>query len=99
MTTQEFSSRMHHHISPVLNRPDKERRAEGVVDDERNMVSVRHFGHRLNIGHIGVGIAEGLSIDRLCIRPNGRLERHEVVYIDDGVGDALCSERVRDKVE
>ena len=99
MTAQEFRCRVDHHISPVLEGPDEERRAEGVVDDKRNMVSVRHFGHRLNIGHIGVGIAEGLGIDSLRIRSYGRLERHEVVNINDGVGNALCGKRVRNEVE
>ena len=72
---------------------------EGVVDDEDDAVAVGYFGDALEVGHVGVGIAEGLGIDDLGLGAYGCFEGLEVVDVDDGVGDALRGEGVGDEVE
>ena len=83
----------------MLYRADEERCAEGVVDDERNVVLVGNGCHCLKVGDIRVGVAEGLGIYHLGVGLYGCLQGFEVVHVDDGVGDALCGERVGYEVE
>ena len=72
---------------------------EGVVDDEDYAVAVGNLGDALEVGHVGVGIAEGLGIDDLSLGAYGCFEGLEVVDADDGVGDALRGEGMSDEVE
>ena len=72
---------------------------EGVVDDEHDAMAVGHLGYGLQMGHVAIGVAEGLGIDHLGVGLDGRLERLQVVYVQDGVADALRREGVGDEVE
>ena len=58
-----------------------------------------HGGQGVDVGHVAVGIAEGLGIDHLGVGLDGCLEGLKVVHVDDGVADALCGQRVGDEVE
>ena len=44
---------------------------EGVVDDEDYAVAVGNLGDALEVGHVGVGITEGLGIDDLSLGAYG----------------------------
>jgi len=90
---------MNYDVGPMLNRTNQVRRAECIVDDEGDAMSMRHSSHALDIGHIGIWIAEGLGIDGLRVGSYSGLEGSQVIDLDDGIRDALRSQRVRDEVE
>ena len=83
----------------MLNGTDEVGSAEGVVDDEGNVVAVGYDSDGLDVGDVGVGIAEGLGVYDFCVGTDGGLKCLQVVHIDDGVGDALGGQCVADEVE
>ena len=99
MTADEFGSRMHHHISAVLDRTNKVGSAESVIDNEWNAVAVSHLSDSVEVGYIRIRVAEGLGIHRLGIWANCLFERFEVVDIHNRVANALSLERVSNQIE
>ena len=98
MTTNELSGRMDHDVGPMLQRTNQIRRAESVVHDEDDAMTMGHLGHTLKVQHVTIGIAESLGVYYFCVGFDGSLKSCEVVYFNDGVGDALCGEGVGYKV-
>ena len=72
--------------------------AEGVVDNEGDAVLVSHSSHAFQVEHVAVGVAESLGIYNFCVGLDGSLEGVEVVYIYNGISDALRSQRVGNQV-
>ena len=58
----------------MLKRSDEERRTEGVVDNQWDVVAMGHLGYGIDVEHVAVRIAESLSIDQLGIRLNSILQ-------------------------
>ena len=83
----------------MFNRPDKVRRTERVVDDERYAVTVRHGGYGLDVQYVAVRVAESLCIDRLRLRTDGALDGIGVINLYNGVRNALRGQCVGDQVE
>ena len=54
--------------------PEEGRRAEGAVDDERDAVPVRDLRDGVDVGDVGVGIAEDLGVQQLRVLLDGLLE-------------------------
>ena len=90
MSANKLCGRVYHHISAMLDRTNKERRAKGVIYNKGYVVTVSHFGHCLKIGHVGVRITKSFGIHHLGIGLDSSLERFKVVYINNGVGNTLC---------
>ena len=82
----------------MLDRSDKVRRAEGVVDYERQTVSVSDFGESVDVGNVAVGIAEGLDVDRLGVRLNCCCDFLEVMNINEGRFNSVERKGVREKI-
>ena len=99
VAADEFCSRMHHDVSPVFNGADEIRRAEGVVNDEDDVVAVGHLCHGLQVRDVGIGVAKRFRVNHLRVRADDSLQRLRVVDVDDGVADALRGQRVRDEVK
>ena len=70
----ELRGGLHDHIRPVLQRPEQVRGGKGVINDNRQVVSMGDRGYGLEIRQIGVGVAEGLEEDQFGGIPDGRLE-------------------------
>ena len=75
MTAKELGGRVHDDVRAVLDGTNQIRRAEGVVDHKRNAVTVCNVGHRADVGHVAVGIAQRLDENRLGVVLNGVLKR------------------------
>ena len=99
MSANELGGRMYHNISTMLDRTNQVGCAKGVVDNQGDVVLVGYSCQGVDIGDIAIGIAEGLSIDGLGVRTNGSLNSSEVVYLNNRISNALCSQSVGYQVE
>ena len=70
----ELGGGVHYYVGSVLYRAEQERRSKGVVNDKRDVVSVGDVSHCLYVYEVGVGVAEGLYEDELCLRADGLLK-------------------------
>ena len=62
---------------------------DGVIHDERDLVIVGDLGDGRDIEDIGYGVAEGLAVEGLRIRPDGVLPGLRVIRVlDEGDVDA-----------
>ena len=95
MTAKELGGRVHDDVRAVLDGTNQIRRAEGVVDHERNAVAVRDVGNRTDVSHVAVGITQRLDENRLGVVLNGVLKRLGQ-RIDKGSRHAELRQRVRE---
>ena len=77
---------------------DQVRRAEGVVDDQRNAVLVGNFSDGVDVGNVGVGVAQRLQIDGLGVGLDGVLHFGQIVSVDKGGGHAELGQGVLQQV-
>ena len=71
------------------------RRGDGVVDDQRHAVLVGDRRHALDVEHVVAGVADGLAVEGLGVRPHRGPPRVEVVgVVDEGHVDAQLRQRV-----
>ncbi len=94
MTAQELSGRVYHDVGTVLKRTDKVWSTECVVYYEWYTVLMSHSSHTLQVEHVAVRIAECLGIHHLGVRLDSSLKSVQIVHVDDGVANALSSQRV-----
>ena len=80
---------MHHDICTVLDRTDQERRAECVVNHQRQTVLMRDLCYGVDIRNIRIRVAECFQIDCLRVLADCTLDFCEVVRIDEGRLDAV----------
>src|SRR5262245_64881444 len=59
---------MHHDVRPMLKGPAQIWGSKGVVNNEREIVLVRHVSDRLDVEHISPGIADSLPIEQFGLR-------------------------------
>ena len=97
MSADELGGRMNHHVCTVFDGTE-DNWGEGVVDNHYDVVFVCNLSDGIQIGHVAVGISEGLHIDSLGVGLNGIFQCLKVVDIDDSVGDTLCAECVGDEI-
>ncbi len=99
VAADELSSGVNNDISAVLNRTDEVRGTEGVVDYERQTVLMCDGGNGVDVGDVGVGVAERLQIYRLGVVLNSRLHLIEMVGVDKKkcrcrIGGSVCASRL-----
>ena len=99
VAADELRGGLHHDVGAVLQRAEQVRGGEGVVDDKRQVVLVRDVGDGLDVGQVGVGVAEGLDVDELRVVLDGILEVLRVARLHEGGGHAIARERVAQQVE
>ena len=85
---------MHDDVRAVLNGTNPEGGPEGVVDEQREAVGVGNFGQRVNIGNVGIGIAQRFNEEGFRIGPDGRRDFLNVMDIDKGCLHAVQGEGV-----
>ncbi len=62
VSADKFGGRMHNNIRTVLKRAHEVWRRKRTVNDKRQIVGMGDFCHCLNVGNLGVGIAERFYI-------------------------------------
>ena len=70
VAADELGGAVQHNIRAVLQRADKERRSERVVDHQRDAVRVGEIRECLDVGNVAVGVAQRLDVERLGVRPD-----------------------------
>ena len=98
MAAQELGGGMDHDVGAVLDGPDQVGGAESVVDDQRQAVAVGQIGQGVDVGNVGVGVAQGLDVQGLGVVLNGGLHRGKVVDVDEGGLDAVERQGVGQQV-
>ena len=81
---------MNHDVSTVLDRADEIWSAEGIIDNQWDVVAMSNLCQLIDISYIRVRISEGLCIESFGIVLNGCLYLLEVARIHDGVAYTLC---------
>ena len=99
MAADELGRGLDHDVGAVLQRAEQVRGGEGVVDDHRQMMLVGNCGDGLEVGQVGVRIAEGLEVDELGVLLDGVLELLRILGGDEGGGDAVTRQGVTQQVE
>ena len=98
MSTQELSGRVYYDVGTMLQWTDQVWGTEGVINDEWDAILVSNSSHTLKVEHIAVRVTEGLGIYYFCVGLDGSLERSQIVYIHDGIGNALGSQCMGNEV-
>ena len=80
---------MDDNISSMLDRTDQVRSTERIIDDQRDIMTVSHLRHSIDIGNIRIGIAERFDIHRFRILPDSSLQRLQVIDIYNRMSNAL----------
>ena len=76
-------------VRAEVQRPGEGGGGDGVIHDERDLVVVGDLGDGRDIEDIGYGVAEGLAVEGLRIRPDGVLPGLRVIRVlDEGDVDA-----------
>ena len=99
MAADELGGGFHNDVGAVLQRAEQVRGGEGVVHDHRQVVLVGDGGDGLEVGQVGVRVAEGLEVDELGVLLDGVLELLRVLGGDEGGGDAVARQGVAQQVE
>ena len=95
----ELGGGMDDDVGAVFDRTDQIRGSEGVVDDQRNVVRVRQFGERLDVGNVAVRVAERFDEDGFGFGTDRGLDFFEVVDVDQARLDSVTGECVGEEVE
>ena len=82
----------------MLNGLDEAGGAEGVVDDQGQAVGVGNLRDSVDIGDIGVGVAQGLQINGLGVGPDGGGELLQIVGVHKCSGHAELRQGVGQQV-
>ena len=99
VAADELGGGFHNDVGAVLQRAEQVRGGEGVVHDHRQVVLVGDGGDGLEVGQVGVRVAEGLEVDELGVLLDGVLELLRVLGGDEGGGDAVARQGVAQQVE
>ena len=85
-------------VGTMLQRTEQIRGTEGVVDDNRQTVLLGDLGDGVDVGDVGVGVAERLEIDDRGAVLDGALDLFQVMRIDKRGLDAKLGERMLQQV-
>ena len=84
VAADELGGGVDHDVRAVLDGPDQIGGAEGVVDDQGQAVLVGNGRDGVDVGNVGVGVAQGLQIDGLGVGLNGVFHLLKVVGVHKG---------------
>ena len=89
VSTDKFGGGMDDDIGAVFDRADQVRCTECIIHDQRDIMTVGHLRHSIDIGNIRIRIAERFDIHYFRILPDGSLQRLRVVYIYNRMSNTL----------
>ena len=98
VSADELGRGMHHDIRAVLKRAEEVRGAEGVVDHDGQTVLLGDFGNGVDVGNVGVRVAERFKVNDGGVVFDGAFDLCEVVGIDEGGFNAELRKRVLEQV-
>ena len=98
MSADELGGGVYDDVGSVFDGSNQEGRAEGVVHNHDGTMAVSYLGDAVDIGHIGVGVAEGFDDHGLGVRTESSLNGFKVGGVDDGGFNALRAQRVLQQV-
>ena len=98
MAADELGCGVNDDVGTMLQRTEQIRGAEGVVDDNRQTVLLGDLGDGVDVGDVGVGVAERLEIDDRGVVLDGTLDLFQVMGIDKRGLDAKLGERMLQQV-
>ena len=98
VSAEELGRRFDDDVGAVFERPEQVRRGEGVVDDHRQPVAVSDRRNRLEVGQVGIGVAESLEVDEPGAIGDRRLQGGVVGDVDERGGDPVARQRVAQQV-
>ena len=87
VAAEEFRRRLDYDVRAVFKGPDVVRRADRVVDDQRNAVLVRNFRKGLDVEDVTLGIGDALAVQGAGAVVDERAPRFGVVRILDESDD------------
>ena len=74
VAADELCSGVYHDVSAVLDRAEQVRSCKGAVNYQRDTVLVSDLCEGLDVGYVGVRVAQGLNVQRLGVLVDSRLE-------------------------
>ena len=98
VSSDEFGSRVHHHVSSVLNRTDKIGCAESIVHNEKRAVFVGDSGNCVEVGHITVWITECRPVNYFSIWPYSLAEGFCIIEIYNCVLNPAGTQVIDDEI-
>lgn len=98
VAANELSCGVDDDVGAVLQRAEQIRGAEGVIDDDWQTMLLGDHGDSVDVGDVGVGVAERLEIDDRGVVLDGPLDLFQVMGIDEGGLDAKLGERMLQQV-
>ena len=99
VATDELGGGVDDDVRAVLEWTEQVRGTEGVVDDDRETMLLGDLGNRIDIGDIGIGVAERLKVDGRGVVLDGALDLLEVVRVNEGHVHAELRDGVLEEVE
>ena len=88
MAAEVLGERMHDDIGAVLDGPAQIGRRHGVVDDERNAMSMRDVGEVLEVGDVAERVADRFAVDGLGAAVDLPLEGLRITVVGEAHLDA-----------
>ena len=98
MAADELGCGVDDDVGTMLQRAEQIRGAESVVDDNRQTVLLGDLGDGVDVGDVGVGVAERLEIDDRGVVLDGALDLVQVMSVDKRGLDAKLGERMLQQV-
>ncbi len=98
MTANELGRRVNYNIRTIFNRPDQIRSCKGIIDYQRNPVSMGNTGNPLNIGYIRIRIPQGFDENRFGILLNRRLYSGIIRRIHKSSRDSILRQGMGKKI-
>lgn len=84
VAADELGGRVDNDVRAVLDRTDQVRSAEGVVDDQRDVVLVGNLGDGVDVGNVRVGVTQRLQIDGAGVLLDSAFDLGQVMGVDKG---------------
>ena len=99
VSADELRRRVHDDVGAMAQRLAEVWRADGVVDDERDLVVVRDLAHALEVEHVALRVADRLAVERARLGPDRGGPGLEVVgIVDERDLNAELGQRVVEQV-
>ena len=89
MPAYKLRGGMHHNISTMLDRTNQIRSTEGIVDNQRDFMTMGNLGNGVNINDIGIRISQCLDKDGFRIFPDSFLEVGQITRINKSGRDTV----------
>ena len=98
VAADELGGRVEYDVRSVLDGPDQIGCAEGVVDCQRDAMGMSDGRDGVDVGNIGIRIAQGLQIDGFGVGPDRCRHFFQIVGVHESGLDAVEGKRMGQQV-